>query len=252
MATRTAIPSTNVSNPLLSAGRLQSMGTAQDAAAAMTAGGAVAKTLVLLVIVSIAGAFSWSLLDAENPAAIWWLIGASVVAFVIALVIVFRGVSPILAMLYAATEGIVLGFVSSLFATAYDGIVVQAILLTVATMFGMLFLYMTGMVKVTQRLRSVILIATLGVVIFLVAQLVLSFFVPSLILVWNTGALGIAIAAVIVVIAALNLLLDFDFITQGVEHQLPRRAEWYAAFGLMVTLIWLYLSILRLLALTRR
>ena len=129
---------------------------------------------------------------------------------------------------------------------------VQAVLLTLAVTLGMFFLYGTGLVKVTQKFRSVIIIATVGLLIYLGAELLLSLFIPGFLSIVTTGLTGFIIGLVIVIIAALNLLLDFDTISRGVANRLSKKAEWYAAFGLMVTLIWLYLSILRMLAAARR
>jgi uncharacterized YccA/Bax inhibitor family protein len=173
-------------------------------------------------------------------------------AFIIGMIIIFKSPSPLLVTLYAGLEGVVIGAVSFLFGTAYQGIVAQAILFTISITIGMLFLYAFKLVAVTERLRSIILISTLGVVLFYLFSFLISLFSPSFSNFVNTGTSGVVIALIIVVIAALNLLLDFDFIDKGVEKELPKQFEWYSAFGIMVTLIWLYFSILRLLAASRR
>lgn len=182
---------------------------------------------------------------------LWWIGGISLAALVMGFVAVFR--SNIFTVTgYAILEGVLIGLISRQFETAYDGIVLQAVLLTFSTTIGMLALFSSGLVTVTKKLRSVILIATVGVLLYLVFEFLMVLFNPGFATVLSTGPLGITIAAVITLIAALNLLLDFDFISRGVKEGFPKKAEWYAAFGLLVTLVWLYVSILRLLAASRR
>jgi uncharacterized YccA/Bax inhibitor family protein len=164
---------------------------------------------------------------------------------------VFKKPSPVLIVPYALGQGIVLGAISQLFGSAYQGIVLQAVYLTLAVSLSMFVLYSTGLVKVTEKLRSVILIATVGVLIYYLGTFLIGLFSPAFIDTINSGTLGVVLGGVIVLIAALNLLLDFDFIDRGAEQKLPKQFEWYAAFGLMVTLIWLYMSILRMLAASR-
>jgi uncharacterized YccA/Bax inhibitor family protein len=177
---------------------------------------------------------------------------ASIAAFIVAMIIIFKSPNPLLIIIYTALQGVVIGSVSFLFGEAYQGIVAQAILFTISITLGMLFLFATRLVTVTQKLRSMILIATLGVLLFYLFSFVISLFSQSFSDFVNSGTSGVLIALVIVFIAALNLLLDFDFIEKGAEKELPKQFEWYGAFGIMVTLIWLYFSILRLLAASRR
>lgn len=242
------------SNPALSDKALRGLADSAPATETMNRGGSIAKTALATALVIAAAAFAWVNIPIENMVTYWlWFGGASVVAIGAALVITLgKRANLVTVGLYAVAEGVALGLLSSLFGAAYEGIVLQAILLTFATLIAMLLLYTTGIVKVTQKFRSVMLIMTGGVLIFLLAELLIGLFVPGLWDVTMAGPWGIAISAVIVLIAALNLLLDFDFIDRGVEAKLPKKAEWYAAFGLMATLIWLYVSILRLLAATRR
>lgn len=218
----------------------------------MTVAGSLIKTTYALFVLVATAAFSWSLAPSIINTMSWWSWTALlIVAFVLGMVAIFRA-NFLTVTLYAIAEGAILGVISALFGALYNGIVAQAVLLTLTTTVGMLFLYATGIVKVTQKLRSVIFIATVGVMLYLFVELIVSFFSPAFVSVVTSGWAGIAIAAVIVIIAALNLLLDFDFITKGAEQKLPKKVEWYAAFGLMVTIIWLYISILRLLAASRR
>jgi len=217
----------------------------------MSVSGSIAKTAYALAVVVAAAAVGWLVLPQIATAIPLWLIITLVIATPIVGIITAFKANPFLVTLYALLEGLLIGVLSYAFESQYNGIVLQAVLLTVATTLGMLFLFVNGTVKVTQKLRSVILIATLGVVIYFVFELIIGFFNPSFLSILTGGPMGIVIGAVIVLIAALNLLLDFDFIERGVRGKLAKKTEWYAAFGLVVTLIWLYVSILRLLAASR-
>lgn len=218
----------------------------------MSVGGSLIKTAVSLFVLIVAAVIGWQLVPGIGTTIPFWaVVTVFIAAPVIGLIAAFKP-GPILVLLYAALEGLIVGGISRFFASEFDGIVVQAVLITLTTTLGMLFLYASGLVKVTKKLRSVIIIATVGIFLYLIVELILSLFVPGFLTAVSSGPLGIAIAALIVIIAALNLLLDFDFITRGVKDQLDKKAEWYAAFGLMVSLVWLYLSILRLLAASRR
>lgn len=225
---------------------------AVDANDVMTVGGTLRKLAVSFVVLLIAAGIGWGIAPLFGTTIPFWTLWVGLlVALVVGFWAAFRA-NAFNVLLYAALEGLYLGVISFIFSALYDGIVAQAILLTLAITSGMLFLYATGIVKVTKKLVSVIIIATVGVLIYLVAEIFLSLLVPGFAEFAFSGPWGIAIAAVIVLIAALNLLLDFDTITRGVENKLSKKAEWYASFGLLVTLIWLYISILRLLAASRR
>ena len=239
------------SNPALSDKAFKRYGTG-TITETMTVGGTLAKVGLAFAVLLIAAGWGWSVAPQFGVTIPWWtLIVGSVVALGVGFWAVFRA-NPVNVLLYSALQGAYIGVISRIFETAYDGIIVQAVLLTLAITSGMFFLYASGIVKVTKKLYSVILIATVGVLIYLVAEFFLAMFVPGFGNAVFSGPLGIVIAAVIVLIAALNLLLDFDTIRRGVAEKLSKKAEWYAAFGLMVTLIWLYVSILRLLAASRR
>lgn len=153
--------------------------------------------------------------------------------------------------LFAVAEGVLVGAVSSIYSDFYDGIVLQAVLATFAVFVTMLLLYAQRIIKVTQRLRSTVILATAGIAVFYVISIVLSLFGVDIPLVWDGGPLSILISALIVVVAAFNLLLDFDLIERGINEGAPGWMSWFAAFGLMVTVVWLYLELLRLIALTR-
>ncbi|RLE11262.1 MAG: hypothetical protein DRJ28_10985 [Actinobacteria bacterium] len=218
----------------------------------MTISGTVAKTAFLLALVVGSGMWGWSLVQPETGSSEvpgWWflaLIGAVVLAIVTAFkpqLAVFTG--PI----YALTMGVALGVISHIYNVAYDGIVLQAILATAAVFLCMLVLFVTGTIKVTARFRGIVIGATVGIFVFYVATMMLSLFGVSIPLM--TGPFGILVSVFIVSIAALNLMLDFDMIVRGTDAGAPRYFEWYGAFGLMVTIIWMYIEMLRLISLSR-
>lgn len=217
----------------------------------MTLRGAALKTGVLLLIATATAAWSWSNLFG-TPGALLWLIGAMIGGFVLALVISFKPkTAPFLSPVYAAVQGVFMGAISAQYASLYEGIVVQAIGATLAVAAVMLTLYATGIIKVTRRFTMVIVGAMLGILVFYLASFVLGFFGINSPL-GDPSPLGIGISVVIVIVAALSLALDFELINRGAQTGAPKYMEWYGAFALMVTLVWLYLEILRLLSLLRR
>jgi uncharacterized YccA/Bax inhibitor family protein len=166
-----------------------------------------------------------------------------------AMVTIFKPTwSPITAPMYAALQGLALGGISAFFEQRYPGIVIQAIALTFGTLAVLLMAYTTGVIKATENFKLGVASATGAVFLVYMSTMVLGFFGISVPFIHEGGLIGIIFSLVVVVIAALNLVLDFDFIETGVERGAPKFMEWYAAFGLMVTLVWLYLEILRLLA----
>lgn len=169
--------------------------------------------------------------------------------FIVALITVFKAQwSPITAPIYAALQGLFLGGLSATMDAMYPGIVIQAVALTFGTMFGMLFLYRAGIIKVTEKFRSGLLAATAGIFFVYLLSWILGFFGIQMPMIHEGGLLGIGFSLFVVVIAALNLLLDFDFIHKSSGMGAPKYMEWYGAFGLMVTLVWLYIEFLRLLS----
>lgn len=245
--------SSMASNPVFSSNAVDRL-AANDSSRVMTRFGSVIKTVFLTILVMLSGAIAWKLMPEVPSAGTWFaLSGVSFAAFILAMVIIFKGAANIVTVgAYALMEGVILGVVSGAYATFYDGIVVQAVLLTFAILIAMLLLYSLKLVRVTEKTRSVILIMTFGVMVYVFMEFILGLFFPFIIGNIQIGPWGVFISALIVFAAALNLLLDFDFIDHGVAAKLPKKAEWYAAFGLMLTLIWLYVSILRLLAAARR
>ncbi len=211
----------------------------------MTVEDAVAKTAQLLGIAVVTGALTWALgLGAlAFPAAI--------VGLVLALVISFKqSTSPGLIVAYATVEGVFLGGISQFFNARYPGIVVQAVVGTAAVAGVMLALYRSGRIRVTPRFTKMVIGATLGFLALIVVNLVAGFFTDGG-LGLREGPLGIVVGLVAIALASLNLVLDFDLIENGARQRLPERYGWFAAFALMVTLVWLYFEILRLLAILR-
>lgn len=221
----------------------------------MSVEGAINKTAFMLLLVVAGATWVWTrYFQSQDPAVIMpYLMGGVIGGLVAALVTVFAPTwARISAPVYAAAEGLALGGISALYEQQLHGIVFQAIGLTFGVLAVMLVLYRSGIIKVTDRFRMIVFAATGGIALFYLVTIVLSFFHVSVPLVYGGGTAAIIFSLVVVVIAALNLAIDFDFISRGAAGGAPKFMEWYAAFGLMVTLIWLYLEILRLLANTRR
>ena len=213
----------------------------------MTINGTVLKSGVLLMLVVCGAIFTWNRAMATgNPG--MWVMGGAIGGFIVAIVTAFKkDWSPITAPLYAGLEGLFLGGISALVERHYPGIVFNAVCLTFGTLFSLLFAYQSGWIKVTENFRLGLFAATGGVMMFYLASWILGFFGIQMPLIHSAGIFGIGFSLVVVVIAALNLVLDFDFIENGAAAGAPKYMEWYAAFGLMVTLIWLYIEILHLL-----
>jgi uncharacterized YccA/Bax inhibitor family protein len=216
---------------------------------AMTIHGTVNKTSILLVLACITASFTWTQFSQNSSTAMAWAVGGAIGGFIIALVAVFKKEwSPITAPLYALLEGLFLGGISAFYASRFEGIVFQAVILTFGTLFALLLAYRTGLIRATENFKLGIFAATGGIALVYLVGWILSLFGKSIPYIHQSGWIGIGFSLFVVVIAALNLVLDFDFIEQGAENGAPKYMEWYAAFGLMVTLVWLYLEILRLLA----
>lgn len=242
------------SNPALSAGTFSGFGYV-SAAEAMTIQGVIAKTGILLLLTLITAGWTWMKFfqAGGNPAAVstWMTIGAFG-GFALAMVTVFKKEwAPVTAGLYALAEGFFIGGFSSLLESKFPGIVVQATALTFGTMFAMLAAYRSGFIQATEKFKLGVVAATGGIAVVYFIAIILSFFGIPLSFVYQGGVLGIAFSLFVVVIAALNFVLDFDLIEQGAKRGLPKYMEWYSGFALMVTLIWLYIEFLRLLSKAR-
>ena len=217
----------------------------------MTINGTVNRTGILICLLMFTAIFSWDrAYNAVNPGELYpWLIGSGIAGFVVALITVFKKTAaPITAPIYAAIEGILLGILSAFYEMQFPGLVFQAILLTFGTLFALLMAYRSGVIKATENFKLGVFAATGGIALIYLTTFILSFFGVSIPYIHGSGTIGILFSLFVVVIAALNLVLDFDFIERGAERGAPKYMEWYAAFGLLVTLIWLYIEMLRLLS----
>jgi len=246
---------TKSTNPALSKQIFQNASMSYARSEAMTIEGTVNKTLIMLGLVVLGAFYTWRLFfNAATPqagvsAVTPWIAIGGIGGFILALVTIFRkSWAHFTAPLYAALEGLFLGGISAFFNAQYPGIVTQAVALTFGTMFVLLIAYKTGVIKVTKKFRNGVIAATGAVALVYFISLIMQLFGASVTL-FQPTLLGIGISLVVVVIAALNLVLDFDFIYQGSQAGAPKMMEWYGAFGLTITLIWLYIEILRLLSL---
>ena len=215
----------------------------------MTIQGAVNKTGILLAIAVLSAAFTWNRFT-QNPAmAMPLVLAGSIGGFIMALVTCFKKQwSPVTAPIYALLEGLVIGGISALFERQSNGIVLQAGMLTFGTLFAMLAAYRSGWIRATEKFKTGVIAATGGICLLYFVSWILSMFHVNMSFMNGGGMLSIGISVVVVIVAALNLVLDFDVIEQGAQLGAPKYLEWYAGFGLLVTLVWLYLEILRLLA----
>ena len=235
-------------NPTLSASTFE-IGLAGRSGDVMTISGTVNKTGISLVILACAAAAAWNGLLGGMEALPLVMMGGAIGGFVLALVTTFKKTwAPFTTPVYAALEGLFLGGVSLVFDRRYPGIAFNAIALTFGVLGALLLAYRSGLIRATENVKLGIVAATGGIALVYLVGFVLGFFGISIPLIHGSGPIGILFSVVVVVIAALNLVLDFDFIEQGAEQGAPKYMEWYGAFGLLVTLVWLYLEILRLLA----
>ncbi len=223
---------------------------------AMTIQGTVNKSLILLILVLLGAIYTWNLffnaIDSQVGISkiLPWMIGGGVGGFVVALVTIFKKTwAQYTAPVYGLLEGLFLGGLSALVEVQFEGkaLVMQAVALTFGTLFALLFAYKSGWIKVTQNFRLGVVAATGGIALVYLISFIVSLFGVQVSLIYGNSLLSIGISLFVVVIAALNLVLDFDFIEEGAKAGAPKYMEWYAAFGLMITLIWLYIEILRLL-----
>jgi uncharacterized YccA/Bax inhibitor family protein len=218
----------------------------------MTEKGTLNKFGLMMILLFASASFTWKAAS-EGKDVGAWLIASLIIGFITGLVLTFKKQwGSFLAPIYALAEGIFLGGISSYFNYAFaktaPGLIMQAVLLTFGVVIAMFALYRFGVIKATERFKSVVLVATAGIAIFYALSMILRLFHITMPLIHESTTLGIVFSLVVVGIAALNLILDFDFIEQGSKNGMPKYMEWYGAFGLLVTIVWLYLEILRLLA----
>lgn len=222
----------------------------------MTVNGTLNKTLILFALLVASSAFVWSLFVTGNALALPLMLGGLVGALIVGVVTAFRPQSAkITAPIYAVLEGLFVGGISAIMASTYNGIVGQAVVATFAVCALMFGIYRSGLIKVTEKLKFGVIAATgaIGLVYLVSNVMLLVFHNPALAhFFWGNSPLSIGVSVLITGVAAFNLLLDFDVIEQGVARRAPKFMEWYAGYGLMVTIVWLYLELLRLLAKLRR
>ncbi len=254
------MPLMKTSNPALGENTFRGVSSAGSggaiaAAARMTLSGTAHKTGILLVCTLATASWTWyRFIETGDPSQVGGLLAlGGIGGFICAMVTIFKKEwAPVTAPIYALLEGLLLGGISAMFNYRYPGIAIQAVGLTFGTLIALLLAYSSGIIRVTQKFALGVAAATGGIALFYVAQMILGLFhIPFLTSVNGSGAIGIGFSLFVVAIAALNLVLDFDFIERGVNYGAPKYMEWYGAFGIMVTLIWLYFEMLILLSKTR-
>jgi len=219
----------------------------------MTLMGTVHKTGILLALVLLTSGITWKMVGVGHPKVWVWAIGGAVGGLIFALITCFvPRIAAFTAPCYALLKGLFLGAISALFEQHYPGIVVQAIGLTFGVLFALLAAYRSGLIKATENFKLGVCAATGGIFLLYLVNFIMHMMGSGIPFIHDSGWFGIGFSAFVVVIAALNLVLDFDFIEDGAEAGAPKYMEWVGAFGLMVTLIWLYIEILHLLAKLRR
>jgi uncharacterized YccA/Bax inhibitor family protein len=223
---------------------------ARDASDVMTLQGTVNKTGFLLILLAVPAVYTWNMFRADPtgaamPLAMLGLIGG----FIVAMVTIFKMTwAPFTAPLYAVLEGLCLGAISAAFDAAYHGIVIEAVGLTFGVLLAMLMAYSSGLIRPTENFKLGVIAATGGIALLYVATMLLGFFGVHIPYIYGNGLIGIGFSLFVVGLAALNLVLDFDLIETAVNAGAPKYMEWYGAFGILVTLVWLYLEMLRLLS----
>lgn len=214
----------------------------------MTVNGTIQVTAFLGLLLVASSAFVWSRFQAGfTDLTNMLMMGGAIVGLITGLIVSFTR-NKFLIPVYAVSEGLFVGGLSALFEKMYPGIVIQAIAATFAALFAMLALYRAGLIRCSDKFRSIIFITTASIAVVYLINFIGSFFGMHVPLINSSSLLGIGISVFVCIIAALNLIIDFDFIERGEQMMLPKDFEWYGAFGLMVTLVWLYVEILRLLA----
>jgi uncharacterized YccA/Bax inhibitor family protein len=241
------------SNPALSERIFQKEYSATNEV--MTVNGTVNKTALSLLLVIAGALFTWNKFfnaaspEAAMPAVLPYLVIGGIGGLITALVTVFRPRSSAISTpVYAVLEGLLLGGISALFESMYPGIVMRAVLLTLAVFMAMLFLYRSGIIKVTRKFMMGVFAATAGIAIVYLGSFIAGLFGVEAGFLYGNSNFSIIFSLVVVTVAALNLVLDFSFIEEAAGSGAPKYMEWYGAFGLIVTLVWLYLEILRLLS----
>lgn len=239
---------TRSSNPFFSSKTIGRFGQ-KEITGKMTLQGTVNKSALLILLVLIAASWTWRLFF-TNPLAVYhWLIIGTVAGVILGLIAVFmQSWSPYLAPFYALSEGLIIGGLSASVEVYFPGIVLQAVSLTFGAMIILLLAYKSGTVRATEKFKTGVITATGAIALIYLITFVLSFFGIPFSYIHSNGWIGIGFSVFVVMIASFNLVLDFDAIENAINEGSPKYMEWYCAFGLMVTLIWLYIEVLNLLA----
>lgn len=240
------------SNPALPENTFSSLRFQGVRGESMTAGGTATKTVLLVLLAMLSAGWVWMKFTQSggNSAAVsgWMMLGV-IGGFIMAMVTAFKKEwAAVTAPLYAVLEGLFIGGISATLESAFPGIVIQAAGLTFGTLLAMLFIYQAGIIQATEKFKLGVMAATGGIALFYFVMMILSFFGIQPAFMYGSSWLSIGISLVVVVVAALNFIIDFDFIEQGARLNVPKYMEWYGAFALMVTLVWLYIEFLRLLS----
>lgn len=243
------------SNPVLQGNTFGGFGYTKDITQQMTISGTATKTLILLTCCLLTAGWTWFRFyeSGQNPASVQPFMWIGIIGgLIMAIATTFKKEwAPITSVLYALLEGFVIGGISAMFEVQFHGIVIQAVGFTFGTLFAMMFAYQSGLIRATDKFKLGIVAATGGIMVVYLVSMVLGFFGIQVPFIYGNGVFGILFSLFVVVIAALNFILDFDFIEQGARTGAPKYMEWYGAFAMMVTLIWLYIEFLRLLSKAR-
>jgi uncharacterized YccA/Bax inhibitor family protein len=248
------LPVRRTGNPMLNDRTFSGVPRLGIGAEGMSVKGTVDKSFLLLVVLMASAFWPWSQMAGGDVQSVSGIMTVGLLGgFVLALIISFKpNLAPYLSIPYAALEGLALGGISAILEQRYRGIAIEAVGLTFGVLAALLIAYRAHLIRVTERFRAVVIGATFGIMLLYLATMILGWFHVSLGALYAPTPLGIGISLVIVAVAALNVVLAFDLIERGVAGGAPKYMEWYCAFSLMVTLVWLYIELLRLLALTRR
>nr|WP_315144280.1 Bax inhibitor-1/YccA family protein [uncultured Flavobacterium sp.] len=246
----------NSNNPFLNSKTFKNQGNSNevheatiiDFASEMTLSGTINKSMVLFLLLTAAASTTWWMaFNGMNP--ILPAIGGAIIGLILVVIAAFKPqLSPYLAPGYAVFEGLFIGAISAIFEAKYPGIVLQAVGATFVTFLVCFGLYKYKIVKVTEQFKSVVIAATLAIATYYLISWIFSMFTSFTPVHYDNSLMSIGISAFVIIIAALNLFLDFDRIEQGVAQKMPKYMEWYGAMGLIITLVWLYIEFLRLLS----
>lgn len=220
-----------------------------DPSQLMTIDGTLTKVSLMLLVALAAATFTYGQAMAGSSSIQAWAFGGGIIGFILALVISFKPhLAPKLALPYAAGKGLMLGAISATYAAAFQGIVIQAVLLTFGVALSMFGLWRSGLVKVTKKFQTIVMAAMGAIFLAYMASFIMSLFGGSIGFIHSAGPIGIGFSVVVIIVVSLMLMIDFDMISKNAAAGAPKYMEWYGAFALLVTLIWLYLEMLRLLA----